>query len=192
MHRLCAISPVAAWLPPSTMRVWGGGLGWVAGARRVALGSWVRAAPNPGATGSQTATASPGSAAGIGQLVAIRPRPYIAVRSSATASGASVTSLAINKPTGTSSGDVLIGAISSRGLPTITPPAGWTLIRGDVNTVVMTQALYVHVAGGSEPATYSWSFSSSVTAVVGGISTYTGVDTGNPIDTSGGQANASS
>src|SRR5207244_4502369 len=54
--------------------------------------------------------------------------------SASSGSAASATSLAISRPAGTLANDVMVATISSRtgsGTPTITPPAGWTLI---VNT----------------------------------------------------------
>jgi RHS repeat-associated protein len=116
----------------------------------------------------------------------------IAFRASANASATASTTLLVTKPAGVASGDALLAAVSVRGTPTITPPSGWSLIRSDPNTTVMTQALYVKVAGGSEPANYTWTFGASASAAVGGILAYTGVDPLNPVDTSGGQANASS
>ena len=166
--------------------------GTASGTSKVSLELGDVAMPSPAASGSKVATAVSSAAASIGQLVAIRPLPYIAFRSSSTGSGSSTTSVVVNKPAGVVSGDGMVAVITPRGLPTITPPAGWSLIRSDVNTTVLTQALYVHVAGGSEPASYTWTFNSSVSSVVAGIAAYSGIDPTNPIDTSGGQANASS
>jgi hypothetical protein len=113
-------------------------------------------------------------------------------RSASSATSSSILSLTIAKPAGTTTNDVLIAGITVRGTPTITPPAGWTLIRSDANSTTITQALYRKVAGGSEPASYAWTFNHPIVAAVGGIAAYSGVDTSTPVDVSGGQANASS
>jgi MSHA biogenesis protein MshQ len=100
----------------------------------------------------------------------------------------------INKPAGTVANDVLVAAIEVRPeTATITPPSGWTLAGrldnagGNGNSM----AVYYKVAGGSEPSTYTWSFSSS-TGSAGGIMAFTGVNTADPVDVSGGQTTASS
>ena len=58
---------------------------------------------------------------------------------------------------------MLIASVDARLSSTgsITPPAGWGLIRSDASSPgysSLTQALYYKVAGPSEPAGYSWSF----------------------------------
>lgn len=113
----------------------------------------------------------------------------IAYRSAASASATTGTSLTVSKPSGTVSGDVLITAIAVRpSTATITAPAGWTLIR----TVTQTSesgstnrlSTYYKAAGGSEPASYAWGFSSSVGGVVAGVLSFSGVSNTSPIDVS--------
>jgi len=113
-------------------------------------------------------------------------------RSTSSATSTPVTTIAISKPAGVTTDDVLLAGISVRGNPTITPPTGWTLVRSDASTTVLLQSVYVKVATGSEPASYSWTFSVPIASAVGGIAAHSGVDTTTPVDTSGGQANASS
>ena len=88
--------------------------------------------------------------------------------------------------------DVLVAGITVRGNQTITPPAGWTSVRSDVSGSTIKQEVFRKVAGGSEPASYAWTFSDPVDGAVGAIAAYSGVNTTTPIDVSGGQANASS
>ncbi len=95
-----------------------------------------------------------------------------------------VTSIAVPKPAGTVSGDFLLADISERGTPTITPPSGWTLLNSTASGTTVTDAVYYKVAGSSEPASYTFSFSTA-TSATGAIMGYVGVDTTNPIDTSG-------
>ena len=101
--------------------------------------------------------------------------------------------LTINVPAGTTTDDVMIAAISVRpSSSTITPPAGWTsLNRVDQGTGNSNaQEIFYRVATGSEPASYAWNFSGTITGAAGGISTYTGVDTSSPIDAFGGNTTA--
>ena len=77
---------------------------------------------------------------------------------------------------------------------TITPPSGWTLVRRIDNTVSVDRnslAVYIKVATASEPASHTWTFSASAGAA-GGIASFIGVDTSNPIDVENGQATGNS
>jgi hypothetical protein len=115
----------------------------------------------------------------------------IAFRASTTASGRNLRSVSVARPAGVASGDVLLASVLTATTPTVTPPAGWSVVRDDVNGSALRQVTYVKVAGANEPTTYSWALSSqaSATAIV---SAYRGVDTTTPIAASSGQANASS
>src|SRR5438552_612956 len=120
------------------------------------------------------------------------------VQGAATASSGaapSATSLQIGRPSGTQANDVMVASIVAHGAsapPTITPPAGWTLI---VNTTSggqnLAESTYWKVAGtvGTDPGPYIFTVSSS--RVAGGISAYFNVDTTNPINAFGGQAGSS-
>jgi hypothetical protein len=110
----------------------------------------------------------------------------IAFRASALGSGSRVTSVTINKPAGTLSGDVLIAALTmdAAGVETITPPAGWTLVR-TVNGG-SGLAIYWKAAGGSEPASYVFGFNPGNTDITGAIGAYSGVDNATPVDVENG------
>lgn len=102
--------------------------------------------------------------------------PY---RSSATATSTTAT-LTCSKPAGVVSGDVLIAIIGYYN-PTapITPPSGWTL--GDSGSNGNNAgAWYRKAAGGSEPSTYSWTFTGSDESEVV-ILAYSGIDTTTPV-----------
>jgi hypothetical protein len=106
------------------------------------------------------------------------------------------TDLTISKPTGTTSGDVMIAAIAFRPPgATLTPPSGWTLIRrtNQMATNTSAQATYRKVAGGSEPVSYTWTLSTSPATLgaAGGIMTFYGIDTTNPVNVESGQATPS-
>lgn len=132
-----------------------------------------------GATGVQTATAAGDADAGNAHILALRPASP---------------GLTINKPSGTVASDVMIASIGVRpSSSTITPPAGWTLLRRMDNTTGTTNslAIYLKVAGGAEPASYTWAVG-GFTDAVGGIQSFSGVDTASPIDVEDGQTTASS
>ena len=114
----------------------------------------------------------------------------IAFRAASSANNATATTLVLPKPSGVVAGDALLAAVAVRGQPAITPPAGWTLVRQDVNGTTMRQAVFVHIAG-SEPGPYTFTFASAQSAA-GGIVAYSGVDTSDPVDVHGGQLNAAS
>lgn len=118
----------------------------------------------------------------------------IAFRGGASAGAPSGTlSLTINKPSGTVEGDVMIASIAVRpDTAAITEPANWTLVRrvDNANPNANSLAVYYKVAGASEPADYTWTFSAS-TGSAGGIQSFLGVDQGNPINVDSGQNTAS-
>ncbi len=113
-------------------------------------------------------------------------------KSSAATSGGGPTTITITKPSGTASGDVLIAGISfetGTDETSITVPSGWTLVRRVNNSNNEGLAVYRKVAGGSEPASYAWTFAQS-RSLSGGIMAFTGVDNTTPIDVENGQATA--
>jgi len=73
---------------------------------------------------------------------------------------------------------------------TITPPDGWNLVLRQDSSSSIATATYVKVAGSSEPATYTWSFSAAGEAS-GGIASYIGVNTTTPVDAGNAQYNLS-
>ncbi len=115
----------------------------------------------------------------------------IALRAAASGTNTGATTLVLPLPTGTTANDVLLAAVTVRGAPIITAPAGWTPVRNDARAPTFTQAVYVHVAGGSEPANYTFTFDSSQTAV-GTIVAYSGVDNTTPIAAHNAQVTSSS
>lgn len=103
--------------------------------------------------------------------------------------------LTINVPAGTQADDVMIASIVVRPANMlITPPAGWTLVRlinqpagGGTGGAGQVQATYYRVATAAEPASYTWRFYGGVSnGAAGGILSFSGVDTANPIDAEGG------
>jgi hypothetical protein len=121
----------------------------------------------------------------------VAPPAGITLRSTSYGSNnAVVTSIVATRPAGVLAGDVLLASIDTRGSSTVSAPAGWTLIRMDINASSLRKSTYVRVAGGAEPATYTWTFSGSRLAAAV-IHAYSGVDPANPVNAVGGQVNAS-
>jgi hypothetical protein len=99
----------------------------------------------------------------------------------------------VAKPSGTASGNLLVaGLMLEKGSSeTVTPPAGWTLIRRTNNGTNAGMATYYRLAGGSEPANYTFNIALGSKWSIG-ISRVTGANPNNPIDVSGGLTGASS
>ena len=102
------------------------------------------------------------------------------------AGAGNVSSVAVPQITGLVSGDVIIAQIALRGGTTngtITKPsASWNLVdRVDSGTSV-TLAVYSLVAGSSEPASYTWSWSSGAVRATALMRNFSGVDTSAPVD----------
>lgn len=87
----------------------------------------------------------------------------------------------------TAPGHVLVASVSSRGdRVTMTPPAGWTLVRRTDQRGYVNQATYYRVVGTTpEPTSYTWVLvgNHSVAAV---LSSFSGVDGLNPVEASSG------
>ena len=113
-----------------------------------------------------------------------------------TAAAAAVSaSITVNKPAGVLTGHVMIASVMA--LPgtsnsvAVTPPAGWTLIGTAPTSNKYKLSNYYKVATGTEPVSYTFSFTPNSTAVAGIVS-FSGVDTKSPVDVFAGQANGSS
>ncbi|MCP3141529.1 cell wall anchor protein [Pyxidicoccus xibeiensis] len=114
----------------------------------------------------------------------------VSYRSSSTASGKSITSLTIAKPTGTVAGDVLLARIINRNnvAAVATAPAGWTLLRSDQSASQIKAWVFYKVAGSAEPASYAFTIDLA-SYMAGSISAFSGADNANPIDAHSGQKN---
>ena len=131
-----------------------------------------------GASGTKSATAAGSADAGNAHLLALRPAKA---------------NLTISTPTGTVANDVMIAAIGfNNASAAITPPAGWTLVRrtNNASTTSNSLAVYRKTAVTGEPASHTWGVAGGA-FLVGGIQSFSGVDTANPIDAEGGQATVS-
>jgi len=107
----------------------------------------------------------------------------IAFRAAASSTNAGSTTIVVNKPTGTLSGDVLVALlyVDTTGVVS-TPPTGWvqrdTLANG---TNSFRAYIYTLVCGGSEPSTYTWTLDTTQYNE-GVILGFSGVDTTTPVD----------
>lgn len=123
-------------------------------------------------------------------LLTAVPEAWAAISFQSLANGQNndANTLDIGAPAGIAAGDVLVAQVTiEKGSDiTITPPAGWVLVRRTNRGSDIGQAIYYKVATASEPASYRWNFSQSNKAA-GGILRYTGVDSGDPIIDSSGR-----
>lgn len=126
--------------------------------------------PTPQTVGPIVATTNV-AAESTGALLALRP------------AGGNV--LTINKPAGVLADDIMIASISvGSSAIIVTPPSGWILVRQVVRSGTNSSTLqtYYRIASGSDPASYSWTFSGGThVGAVGGIAAFSGVDTVVPI-----------
>lgn len=115
------------------------------------------------------------------------------VGASQAENGSGSSTLVITKPTGVAEGGLMVATVTAAGTGAVTTPSGWTVIKSLTGTT-LRQVTYYKVAGGSEPASYSWSLGSS-RAASGGIVDYSGVNQTVPVDatasTSGESGNGS-
>jgi Calcineurin-like phosphoesterase len=120
------------------------------------------------------------------------PQTGITFIAAGSAAAADTRTLVLPKPAGTAPGNLLLAELSVRGKPTVTAPAGWTLLRSDVDGCCTTkQSIYWKFAGGNEPTSYSFVFSAAKSAA-GGVLAYAGVNATNPIDAHAGRVNPAS
>ena len=126
------------------------------------------------------------------------PPHTITWRSTTTAfvpqAGASLVTVA--RPSTVASGDVLVAGVAmgnsgNSAAPVFTAPSGWSLVRRLDSGIATTLAVYWHVAGASEPATYTWSFDLPIEGEAW-VSDYAGADTVSPVDVETGVVQASS
>ena len=110
----------------------------------------------------------------------------VGYRTSSSTDNTNSSTLAIPKPAGTVAGDFLVATVAVNAAPGITAPAGWTLIVNGIRNNTLQVASFYHLAGASEPASYTFRTSdATLRTLAGGIVGYAGVDVTSPIDVSG-------
>jgi RHS repeat-associated protein len=126
-----------------------------------------------------------------------RTTSAISLRAATSASNATGdTKLRLNKPAGTTTGDVLIAQVAVAGgtAALVDAPSGWVLVPGtNTNGTAVRNAIYTHVVVAGDSTTTYWDFTWPVTSrqAAGTLAAYTGVDTATPVNASAAQTNAS-
>ena len=100
---------------------------------------------------------------------------------SAVVNTTALPSVVISKPAGTIAGEVLVASLALNGSGVTSAPSGWVQMAAVTAATNPKIYAYYRVAGASEPASYTWTLSSAAQGS-GGIARYSGVDTGNPLD----------
>jgi hypothetical protein len=103
------------------------------------------------------------------------------------------TSLVINKPAGTATGDLLIAAVATDGntATSLTPPTGWNVVHVADQSGAVTFGVWWKLAGASEPGSYNFTWSGSEHAY-GWVMRFTGHDPASPVHASSNDAGSGS
>ena len=111
----------------------------------------------------------------------------IGLRGTAGIGIVSATTITVNKPLGTTTGDLMIVNISTFGNNVAATRTGWTPIKSAFNNTTSTYTLLYKVVNASDAAITSYAFSLGTggTAGAAAIVSFLGVDTLNPIDAAG-------
>ena len=116
----------------------------------------------------------------------------VPVGSTSDESSVSRSTITLGRPAGTAAGQVLVASIATNPDATIVPSnPGWTVLRNDVISGAVRQAVYVRVVGSGDPTAYQWTIPEGTRRVTGGMTAYAGVDTANPVNAVGATMNAS-
>jgi len=117
----------------------------------------------------------------------------IAQKGIATSATSTNTNLTIAKPVGVVAGDVMIANIAKANNNSNASLAGWTVISGGAinNGGNIRATLLYKVAGGSEPANYTFVLGAGANDAVGSIVAFTGVDGSGPFDVAPGSMSLS-
>ena len=95
---------------------------------------------------------------------------------------ANASSISLSSPTGTSTGDLMLAVVASRGGASVTAPLGWStaLSPQTVDAGVLTVAMFYRVRAAGDAASFSFSLSSSE-LVAGTLLAFSGVDSAAPV-----------
>jgi len=107
--------------------------------------------------------------------------PAVTFRAIAGVTTANATTIALSKPLGTASGDVLVASLSTVNNYAVTSP-GWTLLSQVPNGATSELISLYKVAGGAEPASYTFTVGTVAVKVAGAIEGFTSADNNAPID----------
>ena len=100
----------------------------------------------------------------------------------ASTSTANASSISLTSPAGTSTGDLMLAVVASRGGTSVSAPLGWSaaLTPQTVDAGVLTVATFYRVRAASDGASFSFSLSSSG-RVAGTMLSFSGVDSAAPV-----------
>jgi PKD repeat protein len=128
---------------------------------------------------TMTASNAVGTSAPATTTITVAPAPVsegiVRVSTSTSIATTANSGLTIDKPAGTSAGDLLVSCLVLNG-SSVSPtgvPAGWTKFAGVTEVANPRVYGYYKVADALEPDSYRWGFTSSVTSG-GGVVRYTG------------------
>jgi hypothetical protein len=129
-------------------------------------------------TVTMRASNAAGTSAPVTTTITVAPAPVSGIVRASTSTSVATTAdagLTIDKPTGTSAGDLLVSCLALNGSSVASSgaPTGWTRFAAVTGVTNPRVYGYYKVADASEPASYRWGFSSTITSG-GGIVRYTG------------------
>src|SRR6187200_2816128 len=108
--------------------------------------------------------------------------PAVTHRNTQTGTATGATSVSVTKPTGVQANDLLVAHVMVTGNVTASiAGSGWTAITSGTAANQATQASFYRIAGGSEPASYSFTWTGSQAAAAT-VTAYYGVLSSSPFD----------
>src|SRR3954468_21685402 len=108
--------------------------------------------------------------------------PAVTHRNTQTGTATAATSVTVTKPTGVQTNDLLVAHVMVTGNVTGSlAGAGWTQVTSGTAANAGTQASFYKIAGGSEPASYSFTWTTN-RAAVATVTAYYGVMSTAPLD----------
>ncbi|HKO73924.1 MAG TPA: hypothetical protein VJU01_01285, partial [Gaiellaceae bacterium] len=110
--------------------------------------------------------------------------PAVTHRNTQTGSATGATSVSVTKPTGVQANDLLVAHVMVTGNVTASiAGSGWTAVQSGSAANAATQASFYKIAGGSEPASYSFTWTGSQAAAAT-VTAYYGVKSSGALDVS--------
>ena len=108
--------------------------------------------------------------------------PAVTHRNTQTGTATGATSVSVTKPTGVQANDLLVAHVMVTGNVTASiAGSGWTAVTSATAANAATQASFYKIAGGSEPASYSFTWTGSQAAAAT-VTAYYGVKSSSPLD----------
>ena len=108
--------------------------------------------------------------------------PAVTHRNTQTGTATGTTSVSVTKPTGVQTNDLLVAHVMVTGNATASlAGAGWTPVTSGTAANAGTQASFYKIAGGSEPGSYSFTWTTN-RSTVATVTAYYGVKSTSPVD----------